>query len=117
MSPTERSLKHLRNAGYLVAIVEHWNPFAKVRHDLFGFIDLLCVNEAGTLAVQTTTLNNMKARVMKILEHKNFMAVVDAGWTIRVHGWKAPTKKHPKWSVRELDIAAHGIVASVGDKL
>ena len=29
-SPTKRSLKKLREEGYLCQVVEHWNPFARV---------------------------------------------------------------------------------------
>lgn len=36
MSPTARSLAHLRELGCRVKVVEKWNPFAKVRQDLFG---------------------------------------------------------------------------------
>jgi hypothetical protein len=38
-SPTQLSLKKLREEGYTVAVVEHWNSFARIRQDLFGFID------------------------------------------------------------------------------
>ena len=36
MSPTQRSLAHLKALGYQARVVEKWNPFAKVRQDLFG---------------------------------------------------------------------------------
>jgi hypothetical protein len=36
MSPTQRSLAHLRRLGYQARVVERWNPFARVRQDLFG---------------------------------------------------------------------------------
>ena len=42
-SPTQLSLKKLREEGYTVAVVEHWNSFARIRQDLFGFIDLLAL--------------------------------------------------------------------------
>ena len=42
-SPTQLSLKKLREEGYIVAVVEHWNSFARIRQDLFGFIDLLAL--------------------------------------------------------------------------
>jgi hypothetical protein len=34
MSPTARSLQHLKALGYHAKIVEKWNPFAKIRQDL-----------------------------------------------------------------------------------
>jgi hypothetical protein len=30
MSPTARSLAHLRELGYTAKVVEHWNAFAKI---------------------------------------------------------------------------------------
>jgi hypothetical protein len=50
-SPTQRSLRHMRDLGYLVAVVEHWNPHARIRQDLFGWIDLLAIRDGETLAV------------------------------------------------------------------
>ncbi|MHB1530468.1 MAG: hypothetical protein ACYCXT_13820 [Acidiferrobacteraceae bacterium] len=55
-SPTQRTLRHLRKAGYpLVQVVEKWNPHAGVRQDLFGIIDVLAVGPGGVLAVQCTS--------------------------------------------------------------
>jgi len=87
-SPTQRSLKILRDEGYLCAIVEHWNPFARIRQDLYGFVDILAIKGKETLAVQTTTLANQGARIEKINESKNYPIVKKAGWKIVVHGWR-----------------------------
>ncbi len=102
MTPTQRSLKHLRDQGYTVAVVEHWNPFAKIRQDLFGFIDLLALKDGITLAVQTTSYSNMSARIRKIAEHENLRIVRDAGWLIHVHGWR---KVGNRWQVNERDVS------------
>ncbi|HQV57391.1 MAG TPA: hypothetical protein PKV27_05220, partial [Ilumatobacteraceae bacterium] len=58
-SPTTLSLKALRDAGYTVAIVEHFNPHMRIRQDLFGFIDIIAIRPGETLAVQTTSRSNM----------------------------------------------------------
>ena len=39
ITPTQRTLKHMRERGYTCQVVEHWNPFARIRQDLYGFID------------------------------------------------------------------------------
>jgi carbonic anhydrase len=101
-SPTQRSLKHLRDQGYTVAIVEHWNGFVNKRFDLFGFIDLLALRGDETLAVQTTSYSNVSARVKKITNHENVAAVRDAGWSIHIHGWH---KVGRFWQVREVDLS------------
>jgi hypothetical protein len=87
-SPTQRSLKKLRSEGYLTAIVEHWNPFAKIRQDLYCFVDLLGLKENETLAVQTTTLTNQNVRIEKIKSHPNHKILKKAGWKIEVHAWR-----------------------------
>ena len=49
----------LRDQGYKVWITEHWNPWARIRQDLFGCIDLLAIGNGETLAVQTTSRSNV----------------------------------------------------------
>jgi hypothetical protein len=102
-SPTQLSLAKLREEGYTVAVVEHWNSFARIRQDLFGFIDLLALKGKEVLAVQTTTASNMSARVKKIGDHENVSPVREAGWTIHVHGWHQDDKK--KWHCKVKDIS------------
>ena len=103
-TPTQRSLKHLRDAGYNAAITEHWNPFARIRQDLFGFVDILALKDNETLAVQTTSYSNISARVKKIAEHENVRSVREAGWRIEVHGWRK-NPKSKRWEVSIRDIS------------
>lgn len=86
-SPTKRSLKAMRDKGYTCQVVEKWNPFAKIRQDLFGFIDIVCIREGETVGVQTTTKAHMGDRRKKILAHANYDIVKLAGWNIMIHGW------------------------------
>ena len=102
MTPTQRSLKHLRELGYRVAIVEKWNPHARIRQDLFGFIDLLAIKENETLAIQTTSRGNVPARIRKIKESEAFEEVKKAGWRVRVQGWG---KLKSGWCLMEVDLA------------
>ena len=87
-SPTKRSLAELRKTCSAVEVVEHWNPFARIRKDLFGFIDILALCDGETIAVQSTSWSNVSARVKKIAESEHLAAVRKAGWRIEVHGWK-----------------------------
>ena len=103
-SPTTLSLKALRDAGYVAAVVEHFNPHKRIRQDLFGFIDILAIRPGETLAVQTTSRSNMAARVRKIAEHDNVAAVREAGWRIEVHGW-AQKKPRARWECRTVDVS------------
>lgn len=87
MTPTQRSIAYLKAEGYTVAIVEHWNHFARIRQDLFGFIDLLAIRKGETLAVQVTA-SGVSARLKKIMDHPNLPVVRDCGWKIEIHGWR-----------------------------
>jgi hypothetical protein len=95
ISPTQRSLKYLREQGYIVHIAERWNAFAKIRQDAFGFVDLIAVGKGETVGVQTTSYSNISKRVAKITESEHLPVLREAGWRIVVHGWKkdAKTKK------------------------
>ena len=102
MTPTQRSLKLMRDRGYVCEITERWNPFAKIRQDLFGFGDVLCLGNNEIIMVQTTSLSNITSRMKKIADHDNVGAVRKAGVRILVHGWG---KKGTKWECREEDLS------------
>lgn len=104
LSPTKLTLRHLRGEGWpLVEVTEHWNSHARIRQDLFGFIDVIAIRPDETLAVQTTSAANVSSRVRKIADHPNIGFVREAGWRIVVHGW---AKKSGKWVLtREVDIS------------
>jgi hypothetical protein len=100
----------MRKHGYACAIVEHWNSWAKIRQDLFGIIDILCIHpETGhVVGVQTTSYSNVSSHVTKIHASPNLAVVHRAGWEILVHGWrKVPKKKGGKqmvWTFREVRV-------------
>ncbi len=99
-TPTQRSLKHMRDQGYLCEVTERWNQWAKVRQDLFNFVDILCIKDGKTVAVQTTSYSNISARIKKIQGLDSYPIIKSAGWEIVVHGWKKD--KSGKWMVREV---------------
>jgi hypothetical protein len=101
MSPTQRTLKHLREQGYRAAIVEHWNSFAKIRQDLFGIIDVLAVGSGETIAVQCTSGTNVSARVAKIANSDITPILRASGWKLIVHGWRKAA--NGRWTLREVD--------------
>lgn len=86
-TPTQRTLAEMRSRGYACEVVERWSPFARIRQDLFGFIDVLCLGENEVIGVQATSAGNVAARVRKIAEHDNVAAVRKAGIRLLVHGW------------------------------
>jgi hypothetical protein len=99
-SPTQLSLKHMRDRGYYAEVVERFNFFTKRKNDFAGFIDLLCLSD-GVIGVQTTSYSNMSARVNKIKQHENYPIVVASGIKIEVHGWH---KVKNRWQVRIVEL-------------
>jgi len=100
MSPTQLTKRHFERQGYKVAIVERWNPHANVRQDLFGIIDVLCVGNGETVAVQCTSYSNISSRVNKIADADATPELREAGWRILVQGWRKPGHR---WECREVD--------------
>lgn len=104
MTPTKRSLDHLRAGGWTVEVVEHWNPHARIRQDLFGCVDLIALRGGETLAVQTTSGDNVAARVRKIADNPHLPAMRAAGWTVHVHGWRKSARTRT-WELRVVDVS------------
>lgn len=99
-SPMQRSLKKLRDDGYVCFITEH---FARgLRHDLFGWCDILALREDEVLAVQVTSRGNVAARVKKITDAVTLPIVRKAGIRVCVHGWG---KLKAGWTLREVDLS------------
>ena len=90
-SPTQRSLEYLREQGMKPWICEYWNSFSRKRVDLFGCIDLLCIGNGQTWAVQTTS-TGVSARIQKIRESEYFHVMLESGWRVFVHGWRKNSK-------------------------
>ena len=108
-SPTQRSLKHLRDDGWYAEVTEHWCHFTKRRKDLLGFADILAMKEGETpLLVQTTTSDNMAARRTKIFESERATLALKSGFRIILHGWgKYKVKRGGKaavWRLREEEV-------------
>jgi hypothetical protein len=101
-SPTQRSKKLLEKEGYLVGITEKWNAHARIRQDLFGFIDMIAVKENEVLGVQTTSYSNLSARVTKILLSECYPIVKASGIRIVAHGWKKNKSKRWEVKIKEL---------------
>lgn len=108
MSPTERSLRHLRESGWHVCVVEKWIPQIKRRKDAFGFGDLLCAKPNGKpTLVQTTSGDNVAARIHKAREKAGpLVAWLLSGGALVVHGWakRGPRGEQKRWTLREVNL-------------
>jgi hypothetical protein len=109
-SPTQRSLALLRKEGYPAQVVERYNPYARVRIDLFNFIDIvgLSYNTGKIFGIQTTSQSHVSDRIKKILAIPEAKYWLQAGAKIYVHGWakKGKAKKRKLWqcSITEITL-------------
>ncbi len=107
-SPTQRSLKLLRDEGYTAQVVEKFNMFAHVRQDLFNFIDIVAIRKdvKGVLGIQTTVqaagANHMK-KIKATTTYKTWLA---GGNQIELHCWAKRGKagKRKLWTVNRTEI-------------
>jgi hypothetical protein len=107
-SPTSRALQQLRKDGWLPAVVEKWNPGARVRQDLFGFIDIVAIgNQTGVLGIQVTTTAHMAERYTKIITPKPDRAASPSfiwlycGNTLEIWGYakRGPRGQRKVWTL------------------
>lgn len=103
MSPTARSLKYLKDNGYIAQVVERFNPFSHTRLDLFGFIDIVAVKkgEMGVLGVQSTSSTNTSHRVNKSKNTDLLSIWLATGNKFEIHGWgkKGKSGKRKLWTL------------------
>lgn len=103
-SPTQRTLALLRKNGGIAQVVEKWQPQAKRRIDLFGFIDIVWLAREGSViwGVQATSGTNHSARLLKIKEEPRARRWLECGGRIMVISWskKGPRGKRKLWEWR-----------------
>lgn len=109
-SPTQRTLALLKAEGWTAAIVEKWNPWAKIRQDLFGCIDILAIIPPHSIyakgeikGVQATSSSNHSARVNKSIAIPALKTWLRAGGVFEVWSWskKGPRGKRKTWTVKK----------------
>lgn len=100
MTPTQRTLAALRADGWTAGVTERWNQHARVRQDLFGFVDILAMKPGMPfLGVQACAAASLSARQHKILAEPRALTWVQAGGRIEIWAWskKGPKGKRKTW--------------------
>jgi len=102
-SPTARSLQYAKRHGWPAQVVERWNPYAKVRHDLFGCIDLVVLHPEGIIGVQACAGSSHSARRKKALEQPHLHAWLEAGGLFEIWSWakRGERGKAKRWTLRQ----------------
>jgi len=94
LSPTQRTLRELRNQGRICGIVERFNQYVGphgIRQDLFGFIDLIALcPERGIIGVQCCGQTGHKSHLVKITEERTeeALAWLECGGKIELWSWR-----------------------------
>lgn len=114
-SPTSRSLAECKRRGWPCAITERWNAWAKIRQDLFGFIDVLALdtwrglrteeialNDGRILGIQACAGASHAAREAKIEASPNIRPWIEAGGRCEVWSWskRGARGKVKRWTLR-----------------
>ena len=117
LSPTQRTLAAMRKMGRTVGQTERWvpnpgHPGGGFRKDLFGFIDIICLDpERGIVAIQSCG-SSVSAHIKKLVDSECTELVYE--WLtnlsrpqLELWGWrKVKLKKGGKamrWKPRVLD--------------
>src|SRR3990167_1551476 len=110
-SPTARSLAALRQRGCLAAVVEHFNPHARIRQDLFGAFDVLAIEpgQPGVLFVQCCVTWDITKRLAKLQTEpvaERVRRVLAAGNRVSVHGWalRGARGKRKVYELKEVSV-------------
>lgn len=99
MSPTQRTIRELRNNGRKCAIVEKWNPYVGthgIRQDLFGIIDVLALDpEFGVVGIQCcgTSFSEHFRKLTEVMAQETMDWLNTPGTRLELWGWRKVKKK------------------------
>ena len=72
MTPTQRTIRELKNMGRRCGIVERFNAYVGphgIRQDLFGIIDIIALDpETGVVGIQCCSGSGFSAHYKKMIE-------------------------------------------------
>jgi len=110
-SPTQRTLAECARRGWPAQVVERWVPQARRRIDLWGFGDVIALDDRpGSLLIQCTTTGNAPSRVTKIRTECTALALawLGAGNRIEVWGWalRGRSGRRKLWTLVTWDLTA-----------
>jgi len=100
-----RSLKLLRDDGWIAQVVEQTIPRVFIKRDYIGCIDIIAFHPDRhiTMGVQVTTAAHMSDHVKKILAEPRVEKWIQCGNKMVVHAWSKKGKKDSRklWTMTE----------------
>lgn len=112
MSPTQRALAELKKQGVTCQVVEKWNPYAKIRQDLFGCIDIVALMENSIFGIQVTSGSNHSQRILKIKAEPRLYSWLRHGGRLQVWSYSKKGKKGERklWTLRKEEVTLDSFV-------
>ena len=103
MSPTVRSLKYLRQLGYLAEPCERWIPRLEIKRDLLGVADIIACHPRDKvfLLVQATSIAHVGDRLARCRKSPQLAAWLKAGGRFVVQGWG---QRDSRWILKEVEL-------------
>lgn len=105
-SPTQRTIRALREMGRVCGTVERFNPHVGphgIRQDLFGFIDIIALDpDRGVVAIQSTG-QAFAEHYRKLTQERNenvFEWLKTPGTSLELWGWRKVKLKRGGKAVR-----------------
>jgi len=95
LSPTQRTLRALRQRGCICGIVERFNPYAGphgIRQDLLGIIDIIALYPNAICGVQSCG-QAFAEHDRKILASEMSVEWLKSGGKLELWGWRKLVKK------------------------
>lgn len=88
MTPTQRTLKLLRDRGWTADVVERWIPGAFIRKDYLGIIDIIALTGREIIGVQSCG-ESFSEHAKKIADHaEGANRWLESGGRLLLVGWR-----------------------------
>lgn len=95
MSPTQRTMRHLREEGNICAVVEKWNQYVGphgIRQDLLGIIDIIVLDPVrGFVGIQACGGSGFSAHYKKLTQENAESSIAwlsTPGGRLEIWSWR-----------------------------
>lgn len=102
LSPTQRTLRSLRQEGFIVGVVERFNPYAGkfgITQDLFGIIDIIAIKHDAICGIQSCG-NSFSEHNKKILANEFAPEWLKVGGHLELWAWRRVKLKKGSIAIR-----------------
>lgn len=98
-----KTMKLIRDEGFFIGKVEHYNSFSRKKQDLFGIIDYVAMGNGMIVGVQSTSYASKSAHRMAILESSVLPVWLRSGGKFLLVCWKKNAIKKSKKALAAIE--------------